>query len=424
MLVAYVFVARFLGRESYGEFGMIRSTTGMFLVFAGFGLGMTASKHVAQFRTTEPERAGRLIGLSLLFACLSGFIVSILLTLAAPWIATHLIDAPHLSGLLRLVALVLFAGALYGAQRGALGGLEAFQTIAVLNVLEGLVALPLLVGLTWFKGLQGAVWALLGIALFRCVASHILLHRRAAMAGVRIRFDGISREWLVLWRFSLPAALSGFLVSPVMWACNAMLVNRPDGYAQLGVFEAANQWRVAILFVPTMIGQVALPLLSNLWGERDHRRYRKVLKFNILLNGGTAAVVASLVSILAVPIMESYGAGFQAGVWVLVLLALSSVLSAVNFVIGQAIAGRGEMWVGFGFNVMWGVTISVASYVFLRHGCGALGLALGTLVAYSLHAVWQSLYLSHMMKKDYCHWQKTEDLILDKPHEIQMCERD
>lgn len=41
MLAASILVARILGCEVYGEFSIIRSTVSMFLVFAGFGLGMT-----------------------------------------------------------------------------------------------------------------------------------------------------------------------------------------------------------------------------------------------------------------------------------------------------------------------------------------------------------------------------------------------
>jgi O-antigen/teichoic acid export membrane protein len=57
-----------LGKTGYGELGMIQTTVGMFGVFAGFGLGVTATKHVAEFRRSDPARAGRIIGLSSVFA--------------------------------------------------------------------------------------------------------------------------------------------------------------------------------------------------------------------------------------------------------------------------------------------------------------------------------------------------------------------
>lgn len=50
MLVVTVTVARLLGNAVCGELGIIQSTVGMFGVFAGFGLRVTATKHVAEFR--------------------------------------------------------------------------------------------------------------------------------------------------------------------------------------------------------------------------------------------------------------------------------------------------------------------------------------------------------------------------------------
>jgi O-antigen/teichoic acid export membrane protein len=64
MLAATILVARMLRKTAYGELGMIQSTVGMLGTFAGFGLGLTATKHVAEYRRTDPERAGRIIGLS------------------------------------------------------------------------------------------------------------------------------------------------------------------------------------------------------------------------------------------------------------------------------------------------------------------------------------------------------------------------
>src|SRR5512135_1086120 len=47
MLLSSIVVARILGRQQFGEFGIINNTIGMFGIFAGFGLGMTATKYVA-----------------------------------------------------------------------------------------------------------------------------------------------------------------------------------------------------------------------------------------------------------------------------------------------------------------------------------------------------------------------------------------
>lgn len=399
MLTASILVARILGREVFGEFGMVRSTVGMFLVFAGFGLGLTATKHVAELRKTDPARAGRIMGLSSIFAAVTGFIVAFFLWVFAPWLAAHTINAPHLAGVLRIGALILFVNALNGAQTGALAGFEAFRAIARVNLWVGLASFPLLVGGACFGGLVGAVWALAANMAIHWLLNHIALREQAATHLVPFSLRGCTTEWPVLLKFSLPAALSGVMVTPAAWACNAILVNQPDGYGQMGIFDAANQWRLAILFIPGMVGQIVLPMLSSL-NNPDHREdYLKVLKMNLLINGGTALLAALPIAFSASWIMRSYGARFEEGEWVLIVLTLSAVLVAINNVVGQAIASRGQMWIGLLFNTIWAVALVTLTVTLVRYqGHGAIGLALSNLGAYSLHCIWQYSYLWHLRK--------------------------
>src|SRR5690606_7520498 len=56
LLIGTMLVARILGKGEYGELGMIRTTIQMFVVFAGFGIGSTASKFIAENRDDNPEK--------------------------------------------------------------------------------------------------------------------------------------------------------------------------------------------------------------------------------------------------------------------------------------------------------------------------------------------------------------------------------
>jgi O-antigen/teichoic acid export membrane protein len=398
MLCATVLVARTLGKTGYGELGMIQSTVGMFGVFAGFGLGLTATKHVAEFRQIDPERAGRIIGISGIFAMGTGSLMALGVLIFAPWLAEHTINAPHLAEGLRIGAIILFIDALNGAQTGALSGFEAFKTIASVNLFIGLISFPILVCGVYFGGLTGAIWALAINRCFNWLLNHIALRKEARRYSVPFSIHNCSREWPVLWRFSLPAALSGALVGPVNWACGALLVNQLNGYAEMGIFNAANQWRVAILFIPGMLGQVILPLLSNLNGESARQQYRKVLILNIWLNLGIALAVVLPLTLCAYYIMSAYGPDFAQGAGVLRVLSFSAVLIAVNDVVGQAITSKGKMWAGFTFNFLWGISLLVIATIFLHSGYGALGLAYATFIAYVLHTVWQFIYFIFVFK--------------------------
>ena len=54
-LIAGIAVARFLGSEVYGEYGIIKSTLIMIAIFSSFGLGITATKFIAETKDKNPE---------------------------------------------------------------------------------------------------------------------------------------------------------------------------------------------------------------------------------------------------------------------------------------------------------------------------------------------------------------------------------
>lgn len=49
-LVGAIVVARFLGKEIFGEYGTIRSTLMNIAIFSTFGLGYTATKFIAEHK--------------------------------------------------------------------------------------------------------------------------------------------------------------------------------------------------------------------------------------------------------------------------------------------------------------------------------------------------------------------------------------
>lgn len=395
MLLTSIIAARILGREQFGEYGIVISTVGMFSIFAGFGLGTTATKFVAEFKHTDPARAGRIIAMSSLVAIGTGAVATAVLLAIAPWLAVKTLAAPQLSGMLRLACGIIFFGAVNSSQIGALAGFEAFRGLARINLFSGVfsfVCVTLGI-LKW--GLPGALFGQVVALAASCLLSNYALRKESKRFGVAPRYAGCGAERGLLISFTLPAVLSGIMVSPVTWACSAILVNQPNGYAEMGIFSAANSWQKAILFLPGCIGAIALPMLSNLYGTTDRSKYKQALKYNILLNSAAALTAFFFVAGLSKFIMRSYGVQFEAGYLVLIVLCFSSVLIAVNGVIGNAIASAGRMWFALGFNGLWGAGYLSVSY-FLVPRYGALGLAMSNAIAYLMHTCWQLLYLKKM----------------------------
>lgn len=47
-LLVFIFLARILGAEEFGKFSILQSTMAMIGTFAGMGIGMTATKFIAE----------------------------------------------------------------------------------------------------------------------------------------------------------------------------------------------------------------------------------------------------------------------------------------------------------------------------------------------------------------------------------------
>jgi O-antigen/teichoic acid export membrane protein/SAM-dependent methyltransferase len=389
-LAAFAVAARILGKAGYGELGVLQSTAGVFEVFAGLGTGLTAARYVAEFRDRDPARAGRIIALSELLAVGGGAMVTVVVLLAAPWLAAVLLNAPQLEPQLRIVALLPLFGALNGAQVGGLTALEAFRPLARANLLAGLLGLPVLVAGVVFGGLSGAAAGLVAGAALNCLVNRYTLNRRAQTAGIPLDYRGAGREWRILWAFNLPAVLSSLLVGPTQWLCAVLLVNQPNGYTEMGVYTAARQWAFLIALPATRISAVALPMLANLHGNRQSGATRRLLGYNLLLTAGVSSVLAAGMALAAPLILWSYGPAFAAGAPVLATLAGAAVLMAVLDVLGQTLAVAGRMWLGFGLNLAWATVLLAGTRAFCPQG--AQGLANAMVLAYTFHAVVVGLF--------------------------------
>jgi O-antigen/teichoic acid export membrane protein len=397
-LLASVFVGRMLGSAHYGELGIIQSTLSMFAIFTGSSIGITATKYVSEHKTSEPEKAGRILGLTLVAAAVVSAGLTAVLLGGASELARRVLSAPHLAPQLRLASLILFLNGVNGAQTGALAGLEAFREIARVNLIRGFLSFPLLLLGTRMFGLTGAIVALILLALATFALTHSALSRQVRANDMTVRYDRLFGEWPVLTQFSIPAVLSGVVAVPAAWIVNAMLVNQAGGYSQMGVLNAANQWRLAILFLPGALAQPMLPVLSELYGHGVYGKHRRAVALNMAAVSAFVLAPAVLISLASDRIMSYYGRDFGGGGHILILLLVAAVISAPLSVIGSALASMGKMWQGFAFNSIWAVVLIWAAHANIA--AGAKGVALAYVIAYGVHFVLLNGYTWRMLWRE------------------------
>lgn len=383
MFVASVLVARILGKIEYGEYSIIRSTTDMFLVFASFGLGITATKYIAEFKITDPACAGRVLSLSTIIATFTGLLVAGNVYYFAPYLASEHLNAPHLKNALQIGSVILFLNTLNGTQTGALSGLEAFKTIAKVNLTSGFLSFPIQIGGAYWYGMEGAIWGLTINTGVNWLLNHFALKRECKRFNMPLRFKGCFQEAPVIWKFSLPAVLSGLMVSPANWICDILLVAQNNGYVYLGIFNAAVSVSLTISAINTTIGSAFLPLcVSQLKANNKKFDYINIISpwfIGIIL-------ICPFVFLYELPEML-YGEKFSGEMFRNSLFLVMSYTLIISYNIGIArnFSAAGYLWYSFLGNFFWGISAIFFMYIF--KGYGAQGRAFSILSAYILNTV-------------------------------------
>jgi len=383
-----IVVARMIGAENFGKLGILQSTIGMFGVVAGLGLGMTATKYVAEFRHIDPIRAGRIIALTEALAVAAGVICSLIIICTAPYLAEHVIAEPHLVLGLRVGSLLVLFGAINGTQLGAMMGLEGFRLSAWVSLLTGIIGLLVTSIVTYFYGLIGAVISSVASLALTCVLTHHYLRVLANSCGITILFNELRKELPILWSFSLPALFTGLLTTSANWIGNTILVNHVGGYAQMGLFNAANQWRMAVLFVPNALGGVVLSLLSSVKAGAGNREHLMLAKASVLANFLAALMIAGPLMLMSSYVLGMYGKDFHKGSTIFILLISSALIIAVNNTLSRTIASSGRMWLEFSSAMVWTVTYIILVFFFVPKSL-AIGLAYCALISAIVQAIYQ-----------------------------------
>lgn len=388
-LLASFPVAKMLGPEGYGELGIIQSTLAMFALFGGTSLGSTATKYVAELGSINPNRASRIISLSFSTATVIGGILSLSLIFGASFLSRDVLNASQLTSSLRISAFALFFNSINGVQTGTLAGFQSFRRLAQVNMYRGLISFPLILIGVWLWDLNGAIIALAITAGLAVILNHWTIIEESHANGVSIITWGGFSEWRILLSFTVPAILSGIVVLPVTWWANVLLVNSGNGYHEMGVINATNQWKIALTFLPFVLTQPTLSILSKLLGVNSYLEYKHVLIFNIYIVLLSISIPAIGIIIGAPFIMSAYGFDGNTNLIVLRLISISTIISAVISVIGKVIFSFGKMWHGFSINLIWAL---VFIFTFLMHEKNALGLATAFLISYIIHFGVVSIY--------------------------------
>jgi O-antigen/teichoic acid export membrane protein len=388
-LAASIVAARLLGTTGFGELSMIQSTQGFFGILAGAGLGLAATKYVAELVALDRDRAGKCVRMALMIALAASLVAAVAMCFCSSWAAAAVLQRPDLALALQIGTGLIVFGAVNGVQTGAVAGLGDFRTVAFLGIVRGAVqSTAMILGIA-AGGLLGGIIALVASEGLAVLANQWALSK--ALPACRLNslaaagWSGGWREFKLLWRFSLFAVLASLATTLAFWFSNLVLATQPDGYAALGVFNAAERWRQLLLFLPASVSPLILSMLSHLHGKNDFAGRRHLLGLNLWLSLITVLIPAVALMCFAPLAMSVFGAEFEQGSLTLILLAASAITVVLNTLLGQILVSKGAIGWRFGMDLLLAGVLALGSWLLIPAQHDA-GLALANLLAYSVAA--------------------------------------
>ena len=313
-------------------------------------------------------------------------------------IATRTLKAPHLSTCLQLASILLIVTAITGVQTGALAGFEAFKLLAHLNTTRAVLGIPMIVLGAYLHGVLGATVGLVASYVVSCILAHFAVMHECARNKIILDFANCLKELRVVGAFSIPAAAAGFFVGPINWFANALLVRQPNGYIDMGVFNAATQWANLVTMLPNIIVQPVLSLLSSSRGQGDHKGHEKLFQLNVIFAAAASSLLGATLLLASPIILKAYGNGYATLVPILVIVVFSSVIGTVGSVVDQYILSAGDVWWRFVLNGIWASAYVVTAMLFIPSHKGQ-GRAWAALAAYGIHLIGMIIYVSYRHNK-------------------------
>lgn len=399
-LIAGIFIARFLGKDVFGEFGIIKSTLLTISVFSTFGLGYSATKYIAENKENRPE----IITIVLKYSYRITFIVSSILAFSlfifSDYFSTVILESSKLSTPLKIVSLYIVFNATNTTQIGIISGFGAFKEMARINTIIGIAGFFTTVILTYFLSLNGALLGLLIVQILNWILNNKLIKHYSKQFVREKDVSEIEEKKILneILKFSFPISLQEITYS-ISALLSSLLLIKYSNYGEIGVYSAALQWGTIILFIPGILRNVILSHLSKI--NNDKTELKGVLKTILLFNFIMTFLPFVCIFVFSNYIAEIYGVGYIGLHKVINIVVFTAIFISLSNVYSQAFLSLGKSFLIFKMRFVRDVGVLCLAFLLFYFNIelnGALVLAYSGLVFNIVFFILVSIYYPRVVR--------------------------
>jgi len=337
----------------------------MIALFSSFGLGISATKFIAEAKEYCPSKIRSIESSCIFITLIVSGVIACFVFLFANKISV-LIEAPHLTNILKWSAIAVVLNAINTTQIGILGGFKAYKITARNNVIAGIATFIATIPLAFYYGFIGAIVALLFSLTINCLINKLSIKALLPQEKERITKD----QLFSIFSFSLPIAMQESLFSITSWLISFIII-KYSNYGELGLCSAATQWAAVLAFVPGALRNVALSHFSS--ASNDVGKSKNILKRLMQINFLSTMLPCFFVWICSGIICSFYGEQFVGLQGVLNIMAFGAVINSMSNMLTQELIALNYNWYLFSIRILRDLGIVLATFYILRDfGGGAM----------------------------------------------------
>jgi O-antigen/teichoic acid export membrane protein len=344
--ISTIFIARLLGSDLYGLYGIALISPSLIGVFRDWGINSAMVRYTAQFLSENRVSEVRSILFSgIIFEIAFGMTLSAVSFALSGYLATEVFNRPEIASLIQIASISILATGLINAATAAFTGIERMELNSIMLICQSIIKTVIMITLV-ILGL-GASGAILGYTVAIIIAGLIGLvlvwtqyKNLPKVSNFKLEIKAYIKTMLSYGApLSVSSIIGGFQSQYYSFLLPIFYVT--DNSA-IGNFGIASTFVVLIGFFAAPITTMLFPAFSKLNPQKDKETLLDVFQFSVKYASLFVIPVAALVMCLAEPAVTTlFGTTYSTAPLFLALISINYVntafgaLSTGNFISSQ-----------------------------------------------------------------------------------------
>ena len=283
--IGTIFIARLLGSDLYGLYGIVLITPTLIGVFRDWGINSAMVRYTAQYRSEDRAAEVKNILISgIIFEIALGIALSAVSFVFSGYLATNVFHRPAISSLIQIASISILAGGLINAATAAFTGLEKMELNSLMLIIQSIIKTAIMIGLVILGlGTSGAVigytFAMMIASLLGVAFVWTQYRKLPKLINVKLEIKAYTNTMLTYGiPLSLSTIISGFQAQYYAFLLPIFYITSNIAIGNYGI---ATTFVVIIGFFATPITTMLFPAFSKLDPQKDKQTLQDVFQYSV-----------------------------------------------------------------------------------------------------------------------------------------------